>query len=186
MKQIVWRFESALFGHGPLRWLVLVLDRVAFRLAWLWGRMRFAALVPHRGRGSVCHWSADIKYPENISIGDHVVIGVGCSIGAHSPVKIGAYARLSKDVQIETAGLDVSFPPPYRHISRPIVIEEDVWIGTRAMILGGVRVGRGAVVAAGAVVTKDVPAGSVVAGVPARVVRLAQDCGADIAAPVLD
>jgi acetyltransferase-like isoleucine patch superfamily enzyme len=52
----------------------------------------------------------------------------------------------------------------------PIWIEDDVWIGTRAIVLKGVRLGRGSVVAAGAVVTHDVPAYSVVAGVPARVV----------------
>jgi acetyltransferase-like isoleucine patch superfamily enzyme len=54
-------------------------------------------------------------------------------------------------------------------IAKPIVIEDDVWIGTHAVILPGVRIGRGAVVAAGAIVTRDVPAGVIVAGVPARI-----------------
>ena len=57
----------------------------------------------------------------------------------------------------------------------PIVIEDDVLIGANAVVLEGVRVGRGAVVAAGAVVVEDVPAGAVVAGVPARVVKQAVD-----------
>ena len=57
----------------------------------------------------------------------------------------------------------------------PVVIEDDVLIGANAVVLEGVRVGRGAVVAAGAVVVEDVPAGAVVAGVPARVIKQATD-----------
>ena len=57
----------------------------------------------------------------------------------------------------------------------PVVIEDDVLIGANAVVLEGVRVGRGAVVAAGAVVVEDVPAGAVVAGVPARVIKQAAD-----------
>ena len=57
----------------------------------------------------------------------------------------------------------------------PVVIEDDVLIGANAVVLEGVRVGRGAVVAAGAVVVEDVPAGTVVAGVPARVIKQATD-----------
>jgi acetyltransferase-like isoleucine patch superfamily enzyme len=56
-------------------------------------------------------------------------------------------------------------------LARPIVIEDDVWLGTHCVILPGVRVGCGAVVAAGAVVTKDVPPYTVVAGVPARLLK---------------
>lgn len=173
MKLLFWRIESFLFGYPPLNLLVLIIDKVMFRLAWAWSRAKFAALMPHRGMGSVCHWSVDIKYPKNLSIGEQVVIGVGCSIGAHSTVHLGPHVRLSKDVQIETAGLDFTTAPPYKHISRPIVIEEGVWIGTRAIVLGGVRVGRGAIVAAGAIVTRDVPAGAMVAGIPARIIRSA-------------
>jgi maltose O-acetyltransferase len=53
----------------------------------------------------------------------------------------------------------------------PIIIEDDVWIATRATILKGVHIGKGAVVAAGAVVTRNVPAYSIVGGVPARVIK---------------
>jgi maltose O-acetyltransferase len=60
--------------------------------------------------------------------------------------------------------------PEFRVIGEPVVIEDHVWIGSRAMILGGVTLGRGAVVAAGAIVTRDVPPLAIVAGIPARVV----------------
>jgi len=156
----------------PLRWLILALDWLPRKIMWLWGHLRFAALVRDQGRGCICHWGAEIKGPANLSLGDGVIIGTNAVIGAHSPIRIGNNVRISRDVIIETAGLDFAGKSaPYAHISAPIVLEDDAWIGARAMILGGVTVGKGAVVAAGAVVTKDVPAGAVVAGVPAKVVR---------------
>jgi acetyltransferase-like isoleucine patch superfamily enzyme len=62
-----------------------------------------------------------------------------------------------------------------REANKPVVVEDDVWLGADAVVLPGVRVGRGAVVAAGAVVTHDVPAYAIVAGVPARLVRRRMD-----------
>ena len=56
-----------------------------------------------------------------------------------------------------------------------VVVEDDCWIGTNVTILSGVRIGRGSIVAAGAVVTRDVPAGAIVGGVPARVLRMRTD-----------
>ena len=70
--------------------------------------------------------------------------------------------------------------PSRRHerpTPRPVQIEDDVWIGAQAIVLRGVRIGYGSVVAAGSVVTRSVPAMSVVAGNPARVVRRIQDSG---------
>ena len=143
-----------------------------FEVFWAWGRLRFAALVRDRGLGCVCHWNADLKYPENIHLGEGVVIGVNASLGAHSPIHIGNHVRISKEVQIETAGLDfLAGLPPYRHVSKPIFIEDGVWIGARAMVLGGVRIGAYAVVAAGSIVTRDVPPRTIVGGVPARLLK---------------
>lgn len=154
-----------------IRWPILILDRMVRRAFWLWGRMRFGALVINRGAGCVCHWNADLKYPKNIKLGDKVVIGVNASIGAHSQVEICDHVRISHDVMIETAGLDFSaLMPPYAHTSRPIVIERGVWIGARAIVLAGVTIGEYCVVAAGAVVTKSMPPYSLVGGVPARVI----------------
>jgi len=159
-------------GATPLRYLVLGLDILPRRVMWLWGHVRFAALVRNQGRGCNCHWGAEIKGASNLVLGDGVVIGTNVVIGAHSPVRLGNNVRLSRDVIIETAGLDFAGKAtPYAHISAPISLEDDVWVGAGAMILGGVTVGRGAVIAAAAVVTRDVPAGAVVAGVPAKVVR---------------
>jgi len=70
---------------------------------------------------------------------------------------------------------DTNFHDPYIRSRRPsgaaVQIDDDVWLGTRSMVLKGVHIGRGAVVAAGAIVTANVPAFAVVAGIPARVVN---------------
>ena len=155
-----------------MRMLVHTLSTFAMRFGWLWGRLRFAAMVRNKGLGCVCHWSAELKYPENLVLGERVVIGVNVTLGAHSTIRLDDHVRISKDVVIETAGLDFSTAtPPYKHISAPITVGEGAWIGTRSIILGGVTIGRHAVVAAGSVVTKDVPEGAIVAGIPARVIR---------------
>jgi maltose O-acetyltransferase len=164
----VKRIEKSVLGLAPVRWLVVAIEWFAMRCMWVWGRVRFGALVRRRGLDCVCHWSVDLKYPENIVLGTGVVIGVGCSIGAHSSVTLGDRVRLSRDVHLETAGLDFSGQPPFPHVSKPIVVEEGVWIGARATVLGGVTIGRHAVVAAGAIVTHDVPPFTVVGGIPAR------------------
>lgn len=172
LKRAVLAAEHYLTGLQTVCWLICLPQRMLGRTLWVWGRLRFAALVRDRGLGCVCHWNADLKYPENIYLGEGVVIGVNASLGAHSPIHIGNHVRISKEVQIETAGLDfLTDLPPYRHVSKPIVIEDGVWIGARAMVLGGVRIGANAVVAAGSIVTRDVPPRTIVGGVPARLLK---------------
>jgi acetyltransferase-like isoleucine patch superfamily enzyme len=170
-KAALLSFEKNLLGWPLVRWPIIGVDRLIRRLLWLWGRMRFGAMIAHRGKGCVCHWNADLKYPQNITLGDGVVIGTNVSIGAHSPVHIGHRVRISRDVVIESATLDFDDArPPYRHISKPITIEDGVWIGTRAVILGGTTIGEHSVIAAGTVVTKPVAPYSIVGGVPAKVI----------------
>jgi acetyltransferase-like isoleucine patch superfamily enzyme len=168
-KATVLLFERRVTGFLIVRWALLVPVVLLKKLLWVWGRLRFSAIVRHRGDGCICHWNVDLKYPENIYLGDEVVIGVNSSLGAHSPIKIGNRVRISKEVQIETAGLNfLSRPPPYAHQSKPIVIEDGVWIGARTIVLGGVHIGAYAVIAAGSVVTRDVPSRTLVGGIPAR------------------
>jgi acetyltransferase-like isoleucine patch superfamily enzyme len=103
-------------------------------------------------------------------MGDHVLIGPYVTLGALGGIIIEDHARISQGAFIETATLSLGDPLPYPHIAQPIAIHRGAWIGANAMVLGGVTVGEQAIVAAGAVVTKDVPSHTVVAGVPARVV----------------
>lgn len=102
--------------------------------------------------------------PATVRIGRSCTIGDRTQIHACRLVSVGDRVRISWDVTL--------LENNYHANSRgPIRIEDDAWIGCRAIVLGGVTIGRGAVVAAGAVVTKDVPPNAVVAGNPARVVR---------------
>ena len=107
---------------------------------------------------------------QQVEIGDDVSLAGYLHIWGMGGVKIGNRVMIGSHVAITSLTHDPS-APVIRHtsIAKPVMIEDDVWIGTHAVVLSGVRIGRGAVVAAGAVVTRDVPAGVIVAGVPARI-----------------
>ena len=105
----------------------------------------------------VCHWSATVKYPERINLGHDIIIGPHCVLGAHGTIKLGDHVHLSDGVIIETAGLDFGAPQPFPHVSKPIVIGTGAWLGTKAIVLGGVTIGEGAVIGANSVVSRDVP-----------------------------
>lgn len=98
MKNALLRIEKNLLQWPLVRWPIVGIDRLIRRLLWFWSRLRFGAIVRKRGSGCVCHWNADLKYPQNITLGDGVIIGVNTSIGAHSPVHIGDHVRISRDV----------------------------------------------------------------------------------------
>ena len=108
-----------------------------------------------------------------LEIGDGTFINYGCSISANKHVRIG------KDCHIGTYSIimdnDFHHVDPERRRERPesdpITLEDNVWIGTRVIVLKGVTIGEGSVIGSGAVVTKDIPPRSLAAGVPARVVR---------------
>lgn len=110
-----------------------------------------------------------------VSIGDWSTIGGNVVIGCSDAVTIGVAALIASGVSIRDT--DHRFDDTDRYMSSqgittaPVTIEDDVWIGSNATITKGVTIGRGSIVGANAVVTKDVPAWSIVAGVPARVLR---------------
>lgn len=141
----------------------------------LYSHLKFRALVKGASDTALCHWTTDIKYGENITIGERSGINMYCSIGAHSSVTIGDDVRISRGTIIETAGLDFSIPPPYKHISKPIVIEDGVWIASNVIILGGVTIGKGSIIGAGTVVTKNVPPQTILVGSPNRVLKMKTD-----------
>lgn len=173
MKKIILKIEFLIYGFFFVSLIVTIIDKLIRRVFWVWGRARFGALVKNRGSGCVCHWATDLKYPENIFLGERVVIGVNASLGAHSEIRIGDNVHISRDVHLETAGLDFHEKfPPYAHLSQPITIDKGVWIGSRSTILGGVHIGEYAIIAAGSVVTKDVPPFAVVGGIPARILKI--------------
>ncbi len=122
----------------------------------------------------------NVEYGAFFGTGERITLGSRSSIGInariHGPCEIGDDVMMSPAVVIYALShafedtsvpmIDQGFLPP-----RPVIIESDVWIGTRSIILPGVRIGQGSIVGAGAVVSRDVPPYSIVAGNPAKVVR---------------
>lgn len=161
-----------------------------------WYIRLLAPLYQHRGRGSKIYRSARMDTPpyRRFSLGDHsviesyacvnnavgdVIIGDYTRIGLHNtiigPVTIGSHVNLAQGITV--TALNHNFENPDLRIdeqgvsTKPVVIGNDVWIGANAVILPGVTIGEHCVVAAGAVVTKDVPPRSLVGGVPAKVIK---------------
>lgn len=114
-----------------------------------------------------------VSYGYNVTFGDDVFVNVGFTLVDDIEVTIGSRVMIAPNVTVTVTGHPIH--PELRsgmaQFSAPVVIEDDVWIGAHVVILPGVTIGAGSVVAAGAVVTKDVPPGTVVGGVPARVLR---------------
>jgi len=110
-----------------------------------------------------------------VRVGDRCSVNPFTILSGHGGLTIGNDVRIASHCVLLTTEHvhgDATRPIGAQGVeSRPTTICDDVWIGTHAVILAGVTVGRGSVVAAGAVVTRDVPPGSVVGGVPARVMR---------------
>ncbi len=113
-----------------------------------------------------------------IDIGDYTYIGPNCVLFGEGEIEIGSYCMIAPGTVITSqqhtfTRCDIPMrKQPSEHAK--IVIEDDVWIGSNAVILPGIRIGQGSVIGAGAVVTKDIPPYSVAVGVPARVIKKRQ------------
>ena len=105
-----------------------------------------------------------------LRIGDGVRMNYGVSLYAENAVTIGHRVRIGPYVMIVDTDFHDAYQRSVRQPGTPVVVEDDVWIGAKASVLKGVRIGRGSIVGVGAVVTKSVPPFSVVAGVPAKVI----------------
>ena len=172
----------------------VIMNQVETRPRWFIRLL--APLYQHRGKHSVIHRSARMDTPPYriFSLGDYsvvesfacinnavgdVIIGDHTRIGLHNtiigPVDIGSHVNLAQGITV--TALNHNFDDTNKRIdeqgvsTNPVTIEDDVWIGANAVILPGVTIGEHCVVAAGAVVTKDVPPHSLVAGVPAKVIK---------------
>lgn len=121
------------------------------------------------GNSSSFHWRAAFFSPQNLSIGTNSIIGNDAFLDARRGITIGNNVNIGGHVQIFTLEHDPQ-DSEFGIKGGPVVIGDRSYVATRATILPGVRIGEGAVVAAGAVVTKDVPEFTIVGGVPARTI----------------
>lgn len=183
-------------GNPKVKRLVdwLIMNQVETRPRWFIRML--APLYQHRGKHAVIHRSVRMDTPPyrkfflgdysvvesfaciNNAVGD-VVIGNHTRIGLHNtiigPVTIGNHVNLAQGITV--TALNHNFSDAEKRIDEqgvnttPVVIGDDIWIGANAVILPGVTIGSHSVVAAGSVVTKDVPPHSLVAGVPAKIIR---------------
>lgn len=108
---------------------------------------------------------------KNITIGENVFINAGCKFQDQGGITIGNASLIGHNVVMATLNHDLAPEKRSTMHPAPIIIEENVWIGSNATILSGVTIGNGAIVAAGAVVTKDVAANTIVGGVPAKFIK---------------
>ena len=183
-------------GNPRLKRLIdgMIMNQVQTRPRWF-VRM-LAPLYQHRGKHSVIHSSVRMDTPPyrkfslgnysvvesfcciNNAVGD-VIIGNHTRVGIHNtiigPVKIGNHVNLAQGITV--TALNHNFSDPNKRIDEqgisttPVTIGDDIWIGANAVILPGVTIGNHSVIAAGAVVTKDVPPHSLAAGVPAKIIK---------------
>ena len=172
----------------------MIMNQVETRPRWFIRML--SPLYQHRGKHSVVHRSARMDTPpyRKFSLGDYsviesfacinnavgdVIIGDHTRIGLHNtiigPVTIGSHVNLAQGITV--TALNHNFEDSDKRIDEqgvsttPVIIEDDIWIGANAVILPGVTIGNHSVVAAGAVVTKNVPPHSLVAGVPAKIIK---------------
>ena len=175
-----WVYAATLTGVIPSHTVRLFLYRHVFRIKI--------------GKDSSIHWLARFNKPSGIEIGHNTIIGNDAFLDGRSfkiwkkgenrllvyikdffapstrPVKIGNNVSIAGEVRIYTMQHDID-DPDFREVGAPVVIDDYVVLGTRVTLLPGVHIGKGAVVASGAVVTHDVEPYSVVGGVPATHIR---------------
>ncbi len=128
---------------------------------------RFASIRPSG------YYGGDLG--EGLIVGNNSNIGAYCYIGCSGGIRIGDNVMMSPRVSLYAENhnfADVTRTMKEQGVTRePIIIEDDCWVASNSIVLAGVTIGRGSIVAAGSVVTKDVPPYSIVAGSPARIIK---------------
>lgn len=121
------------------------------------------------GKGSHLHMGTQFFYPAGVDIGEGTIIGQNAFLDGRNRLVIGNHVDIASDVMILNSEHDIN-SEDFRAMTAPVRIGDYVFIGPRAIILPSVKIGKGAVVAAGAVVTKDVEKYMIVGGIPAEVI----------------
>ena len=159
IRRLVWGVVWRVFASTTPRWAFQGWRRTLLRT--------FGAKI---GRNVRVNGGARVWMPRNLTIGENSWVGERANLYCVAPVRIGANAVVSEDAFVCTAEHDIT-SAKFELMTEPVEVGDMAWIGSFAILLPGVRIGEGAVVGAGAVVTKDVEPWTVVAGNPARVIK---------------
>jgi maltose O-acetyltransferase len=159
-------------------WLEAILGIIPGKAGNLLRGALYGFLIPtFRGKRVAIGQSTHIWFPWNIEIGysSHIGRNTQISCTQYGDIVIGSYVMISPYVMI-TATIhnfdDTSTPMMLQGLSsQKVVIEDDVWVGGKSTILPGVTVGRGSIIAAASVVTKDIPPYAIAGGIPAKVIK---------------
>jgi acetyltransferase-like isoleucine patch superfamily enzyme len=149
-------FLATLTGYIPSHTIRLFLYRRLFRID-----------VPS---DSIIYWKCRFFKPDCIHVGHHTIIGTGSFLDGRMGLCIGNNVNIAAEARIYTMEHDIA-DPDFAAIGEPTSICDWAYLGARVTVLPGVRIGEGGVVAAGAVVTKDVEPWTMVGGVPARFIK---------------
>ncbi len=163
LRHLLHRFRHPPFEEG-LRWLcVFATARIPSHAVrrFLYGRAGLT-LAP----GAVIHKGLEIRRPSQISIGTGTVVGFDCILDGRGGIELGENVNLSSEVAIWTMQHDHR-SPDFSVVAAPVRVGDRVWLSFRCTVLSGVTIGEGAVIAAGALVAKDVEPYAIMAGVPA-------------------
>jgi acetyltransferase-like isoleucine patch superfamily enzyme len=169
-------YARYLAAPGFWRWLVARADAVVTDHVKPWTQLR-------RREGTYIHPSVSFRKAENIEIGRHVRIQPNVCLWASpkSRIVIGDHTGLGPGTVVFSSNHQFVPGVPYHQqpwTEKEVTIGRDVWVGAGCIILPGVTIGDGAVLAAGSVVTRDVPPGVVMGGVPAKVIRAREEAPA--------
>jgi putative colanic acid biosynthesis acetyltransferase WcaF len=148
-------------------WVLTMTGYVPFHCIRNFVYRRFGVTL---AKTSSIHWRARFFSPEDFRVGEYCTLGNDGFYDARAGITIGDCVNIAAEVRIYTRE-HVIDDPNFSDIGSPVVIEDYAYIGTRVTILPGVRIGYGAVIASGAVVTRDVPPYMLAGGVPAKIIR---------------
>jgi maltose O-acetyltransferase len=162
MERVIRRIKTIL-----LEFAVMKLHFVGYVPSHHFRRFFYRLAGMKIGKGSTIHTGARFYNPSNIEIGQDSIVGEGAVLDGRDKLKIGNHVDIASEVMIYNSEHDVQ-SSDFQAKTAPVEISDYVFIGPRAIILPGVKIGKGAVVGAGAVVTKDVESCAIVGGVPAQ------------------
>lgn len=153
-------YAVVLFGNA-------IINKIPSRHLRRWFYQLLGAKI---GKNTYIFRRVELLLPKGLVLGNNVVVGWFAELDARGGIFIGDNTNISSHVKLITGSHDIC-SPEFCAEFKPINIGHHVWIGTDAMVLQGVSIGNGAIVAAGSVVTKDVPDNEMWGGVPARYIK---------------